>query len=671
MGTTVERSAGGGSGAVAGTPATGGVPAGLAGDAPAGAAQLDANFAYRGGWVLNSPDVFLSFWGGSWGDKAHATPRANLIQYIQDLVASDYMNILSQYGVGQGAGRAGTYRGASALTTATGDLTGAGVEAGIQSLIDGGVVPEPGNPSSMALLVFMDESIRINDPGRRLVLCEPAGDTAFGYHSFFTTSAGNRCHYAVIPAVTDTCVRSSCPSGGCSLQLSQTQEQRRTQVASHEFAEMVTDPQINAWLGTKDKENGDICNGQPGTISVGKRTWTVQRMYSRTNDVNGGPAACQLAPPRPLPIIGLPNGPTAKGDRMLPGQVLHGGDSITSADGRFLLVYQSDGNLVLYRLLDQAATWASGTDGQPVGVCIMQSDGNLVVYNLGGTAVWASGTDGHPGSFVIAQTDGNLVVYQPDNVAIWATNTEQPTPPNGPKAKGDRMLPGQVLHPGDSITSVDGRFRFVYQGDGNLVLYRLTDGAATWASGTNGTSAAVCIMQTDGNLVVYDAAGAAAWASGTEGHPGSLVIAQSDGNVVVYQPENVAIWATNTAQPTLPNGPKAKGDRMLPGQVLHGGDSIISGDGRFRLVYQGDGNLVLYRLADGAPLWSSGTNGRSVAACIMQTDGNLVVYDAAGAAAWASGTDGHGGSLVIAQSDGNVVIYQPGNVAIWATNTVQ
>ena len=40
-------------------------------------------------------------------------------------------------------------------------------------------------------------------------MCEPAGDNAFGYH-FFTTTAGHEFYYAVIPALTDTCLKESC-----------------------------------------------------------------------------------------------------------------------------------------------------------------------------------------------------------------------------------------------------------------------------------------------------------------------------------------------------------------------------------------------------------------------------------------------------------------------------
>jgi hypothetical protein len=74
-------------------------------------------------------------------------------------------------------------------------------------------------------------------------------------------------------------------------------------VASHEFSEMISDPQLNAWLDKlTGNENGDICNGNSGTIAVGANTWTVQRMYSKLDDMlSGGATTC---------IAGLPILPT-------------------------------------------------------------------------------------------------------------------------------------------------------------------------------------------------------------------------------------------------------------------------------------------------------------------------------------------------------------------------
>jgi hypothetical protein len=126
--------------------------------------------------------------------------------------------------------------------------------------------------------------------------------------------------------------------------------------------------------------------------------------------------------------------------------------------------------------------------------------------------------------------------------------------PTGPTATGARMQPGETLPPGQQITSASGRYRFVYQGDGNLVLY--DGGRATWASNTAGKPTGVCIMQGDGNLVIYTPGPHAIWASNTAGHNGSGLVLQDDGNVVIYDTGGHALWSTNT---WLPYGPTATG----------------------------------------------------------------------------------------------------------------
>jgi hypothetical protein len=275
--------------------------------AAAAAAGAHPNFGYQGGPIIRNPQVYVSFWGPAWqADPEHTQRQANLNQFMQDFLASDYMNVLSQYGSGHGAGGAGTVLGTSNLASATGQMTDADIQTTAQSLVDTGTVPEPGQPSNMALMIFMDESIEINDPNLGVVLCEPQGDNAFGYHNFFTTAAGNQFYYSIIPSLNDACLQNSCPDDtSCSLHLASTQEQRQTQVASHEFAEMVTDPEISAWRDASNgAENGDICNGESDTITVGGNTWTVQRMYSYTDDINsGGAQPCITGAPAPIPPI--------------------------------------------------------------------------------------------------------------------------------------------------------------------------------------------------------------------------------------------------------------------------------------------------------------------------------------------------------------------------------
>lgn len=108
----------------------------------------------------------------------------------------------------------------------------------------------------------------------------------------------------------------------------------------------------------------------------------------------------------------------------------------------------------------------------------------------------------------------------------------------------DRLSPDQSLPAGSELNSPNGQHRLVMQTDGNLVLYR-ANGAAKWASGTDGRSIAAAIMQGDGNLVMYDPNGAV-WASGTDGNPGAVLVMQDDGNLVIYTAAGQAIWATGT-----------------------------------------------------------------------------------------------------------------------------
>jgi hypothetical protein len=96
------------------------------------------------------------------------------------------------------------------------------------------------------------------------------------------------------------------------LHITETQEQRQTQVTSHEYAEMVTDPQLTAWF-EPGAENGDICNGESATITVGPNTWTVQRMYSKFDDINSnGAVQCVVEPVNPIPK--LAGGPASRLD---------------------------------------------------------------------------------------------------------------------------------------------------------------------------------------------------------------------------------------------------------------------------------------------------------------------------------------------------------------------
>jgi hypothetical protein len=127
------------------------------------------------------------------------------------------------------------------------------------------------------------------------------------------------------------------------------------------------------------------------------------------------------------------------------------GDVLFSATRAFELIFQTDGNLVLYAIDDATlpadttqgsysrAIWATGTNGMGATACVMQTDGNLVLYTAEDRPVWAAGTNGHPGAFLRCQDDGNLVIYSDDS-ALWSSGTY--ARPQGGSMGSLKHLPG-------------------------------------------------------------------------------------------------------------------------------------------------------------------------------------------------------------------------------------
>ena len=187
----------------------------------------------------------------------------------------------------------------------------------------------------------------------------------------------------------------------------------------------------------------------------------------------------------------------------LPGRTLTAGQAIYSPNGQYVLVMQSDGNLVDYGPGGQVI-WAAGTYGHAGAFAAMQGDGNLVVYSSTGQALWDAGTYGNPGAYLELQNNGNTAIYQINGTAIWSVSSI--------------VLPGRTLTAGQAIYSPNGQYVLVMQSDGNLVEYG-PNHQAIWASGTSGHAGAFAVMQGDGNLVVYSSTGQALWNAGTYGHP--------------------------------------------------------------------------------------------------------------------------------------------------------
>jgi hypothetical protein len=115
--------------------------------------------------------------------------------------------------------------------------------------------------------------------------------------------------------------------------------------------------------------------------------------------------------------------------------------------------------------------------------------------------------------------------------------------PATPPATCGRLGVNAALAPNQAVTSCNGRFTFVHQGDGNVVLY--DGGRALWNTRTNRKATSALVMQDDGNFVLYSPASAALWNTRTAGHSGATLAVQDDGNVVLYGGGR-ALWNTGT-----------------------------------------------------------------------------------------------------------------------------
>lgn len=148
------------------------------------------------------------------------------------------------------------------------------------------------------------------------------------------------------------------------------------------------------------------------------------------------------------------SGPTtyAKGI-IAPNTSLEKNQRYYSADNRYCLVFQPDGNLVLYKFSTPTnfqAVWNTHTNGLAINKCVFQKDGNLVLYDYTNTPKWDAWTDAKNradkkkgwkkyipegdkfspvdvDNWMTVQNDGNLVIYNgnyPDvHSVVWASDT--------------------------------------------------------------------------------------------------------------------------------------------------------------------------------------------------------------------------------------------------------
>jgi hypothetical protein len=364
----------------------------------------------------------------------------------------------------------------------------------------------------------------------------------------------------------------------------------------------------------------------------------------------------------------------------------------------------------------------------------MQGDGNFVVAQVSpDQALWTSNTVRGNGQYVaIMQNDGNFVVYQGSDPAhqgtpIWATNTFWVS---HRVTTGNSLTQDDWMATNDYLLSSNQLFAAIMQSDGNFVLYYTTYSTSPtvrprpdvnrpfWASNTNRSQGQyIAVYKEDGNFILHNgpASGqekdltsywSCSWYRGSRNQNAPLqAIMQDDGNFVLYQrdasgQQQPYWWAFPPISFLSPIG-RAENritgrSFLLDGEELDAQDCLVSSNGLYFALMQGDGNFVLYHTTDAVNASpdprlpyklvnpQSGTQlPQNQCFTTMQTDGNLVSYYREGSdqiAYWATNTphSSPGQYIAVLHDNGNFAVYSgndPNQVSestrLWQSDTVQ
>lgn len=170
-------------------------------------------------------------------------------------------------------------------------------------------------------------------------------------------------------------------------------------------------------VGTKCVQVESVASAQPAASSMPLPSAASPTRPPTPSTMGPDPAKTPLPASAPTP---QPQGAlTACQVTQLPGGFeFQKNQPVYSCSKKYSLVFQQDGNLVLYDVETKRALWDSMTGQTGADSAVFQRDGNLVVYRTG-SPLWNAKTGGSVGSQLVLQDDGNLLIRLNDSV-VWS-----------------------------------------------------------------------------------------------------------------------------------------------------------------------------------------------------------------------------------------------------------
>ena len=222
------------------------------------------HMTYHGGKVLPAPRYYNLYWGFYWQD--HPDQRQWFDQFTAAVAPSkELASQVTEYSVnGQQLG-AGSFGGSIvALENPAPEITSHDLVEFIHRQLQANAVPQPDEHNVYA--VFLAPGVKITDESKAVGY---HGPTAYGFHQIMIHFDS----YVLDVASRDVAAVTY----------------------SHEMAETVTDPDLDAWYSDDDgSEVGDVCQGKVGFAGG----YTIQMEWSNASN------ACMASRDVPIPPSG-------------------------------------------------------------------------------------------------------------------------------------------------------------------------------------------------------------------------------------------------------------------------------------------------------------------------------------------------------------------------------
>ncbi|MCB0105339.1 MAG: hypothetical protein KDE53_05510, partial [Caldilineaceae bacterium] len=229
------------------------------------------------------------------------------------------------------------------------------------------------------------------------------------------------------------------------------------------------------------------------------------------------------------------------------GNAMVQGQKYFSESGNHYLIFQTDGNLVVYTALDKYV-WGIGAltrEYQQAQSVSMEADGNFVVRGADNAKIWSALQANPDASASLTLTPEGALQLVSGAGVLWSSIErpfDEPT---------DGRLPltaGQTLTEREKYFSESGNHYLVFQTDGNLVVYTADD-KFVWGLNTvtDRYQQAVSVqMQSDGNLVVRGADNQPVWSAlDANPDPGASLVLTPEGVLQLVSGSGDIMWTSD------------------------------------------------------------------------------------------------------------------------------